>query len=176
MSAVVATAAVLWTVVLPGTAGVGRLGRDYRWQDAGRAADIQEWIDADLFQPMHAASRRLRTVLSPLTPPKGTVSDENGQLPGRDELATVAEGLHIVDGTIRPRSYLVDNPNVFAGRRRPRGALLDRHGTPLALSLNGRRHYPYGAALFHPLGYAGNLARPVGVESAVRPYLRRACR
>lgn len=54
-----------------------------------------------------------------------------------------------------------------------RGAICDRHGRPLALSVNGRRAYPYGTAAAQTLGVVGRDGRGLeGLELMYDEVLR----
>ncbi len=150
-----------WTLLLPSSGRFGPLGRDYRWQDVARRDLYESWIEAGLFQPV---ARRGRLELSEAARSSGVP---------RAELAIVAEGLrhHRETETTELLPYLYSNPNRFARRLVPRGSVLSWDGVALAENLDGRRVHPLGESAFHPLGYGGGLAQPLGVEGGARDLL-----
>jgi peptidoglycan glycosyltransferase len=74
---------------------------------------------------------------------------------------------------------LVSGPGLAADPRNPRraevargrGEILARDGTPLAISRNGRRVYPLGAATAHVVGYASGRYGTTGLEGAFDRFL-----
>lgn len=158
--------AALWTVALPGSPAIGPLGAGYRWRDPERAAAIAAWVDRGYFEP----SGTTRVTVDVAAFRRG--AHESGVRPALIDLAAAADGLRRVDGQIVPLPWLVSNPNWFADRSRPRGRLLDRSGTVLAMTVpRSGRHYPLGKALFHPIGQGAGAAMGFGVEGAARPFL-----
>ena len=68
----------------------------------------------------------------------------------------------------------VDGPRLDADARNPRhartardrGAIVARDGTPLAFTRDGKRIYPFGAALAHAVGYASTRYGTFGLEDS----------
>jgi len=74
----------------------------------------------------------------------------------------------------------VDGPALLADAHNPRhaqsaagrGSIVARDGTPLALTRNGRRVYPFGATFAHVVGYASARYGTFGLEDAFDRVLR----
>ncbi|MCP4664308.1 MAG: FtsW/RodA/SpoVE family cell cycle protein [bacterium] len=159
--------ACAWTVLLPRREDVGPGGRLYRWQNAARTATIERWIEAGLFAPIGRSTRARVDHAAYREYVEAAHSD-----PGLLELISVAEGLRVTEEGLRPLPYVISHPNRFAERINPRGWLTGREGVALAMTdARGRRNYPLGPAGFHPVGYAGGLARPTGIEAPAGAFL-----
>lgn len=157
-----------WTEGLTRRDEIGPLGHGFRWQDRERSDPVEAWIDQGLF---HARAGSRQVELDRETYEAWTAA--GGEDPGLGRLLDVAKDLTVVDGNVRPRDYLVKNPNRFADRRWARGSLFAADGTALALTdRQGRRRYPLGEATFHPIGYGGGVAQALGLEAAARDFLR----
>ena len=167
--AAMALLALAWTVVLPARGEVGDLGQDYRWKDLSRSREVEAYIDAGLFQPI-GTSRRAELDREAYE----AYREKGGKDPGLLQLIDLASDLVVTEeGKVRPRNYLVMNPNPFADRGGARGMVLSADGIPLALTDDrGRRHYFLGEAAFHPVGYGGGAAQPQGFEAAASALLR----
>ncbi len=159
--------ACVWTVLLPRREDVGPGGRLYRWQNAARTATIERWMEAGLFAPIGGSTRAQVDHAAYREYVEAASRD-----PGLLELISVAEGLRVTDEGIRPLPYVISHANRFAERIDPRGWLTGREGVALAMTdARGRRNYPLGPAGFHPLGYAGGLARATGIEAPAGAFL-----
>jgi peptidoglycan glycosyltransferase len=74
----------------------------------------------------------------------------------------------------------VDGPGLDADARNPRqarvaagrGTIVARDGTPLAITRDGRRAYPFGSELAHAVGYASARYGTFGLEDAFDRVLR----
>jgi peptidoglycan glycosyltransferase len=160
--------ALWWTEGMLRRDETGPLGHHYRWQDYSRSKPVEGWIQEGLFRPQ-GASRQVEVNYEA----HGRLLAAGGEDPGLGRLIEVAKDLTVVEGKVRPRDYLVMNPNRFSDRRWARGGIFARDGAALALTDGrGRRRYPLGEAAFHPIGYGGGAAQPLGLEAAASDFLR----
>ena len=166
-----AGALVLWMAVLPREGRLGPRGEGYLWLDRARASRFDDWIDKGFFERVRD-SPRVTVDRSSFTAWRESQPDGSGD-PGLLALIRAAEGLRWTPEGILPRRFLVTNPNPFSDRSPPRGWILGRDETALALTdRRGRRLYPLGPAALHPVGFRGGVAAPLGLEAAVAGILR----
>ncbi|HHQ49296.1 MAG TPA: hypothetical protein ENK19_10505, partial [Acidobacteria bacterium] len=155
----VAVLAAWWLVLLPGSGRYGPRGRDYRWIDARREAEIVRLVDDGVFVTHGVGGvrldpaawrRHLRT------------RPEDGQL----DLARFLEGLRATDGKIEARRWLVSGTNPFAIRPAPCGWILGADGEVLAMNdRRGRRIEPLGRAAWHLVGEPRGTSAGRGIEA-----------
>ncbi len=166
---VVALAAAWWLVVLPGSGRYGEGGRAYRWIDPDRQAEVERLVTAGVFVPegshggvrldFEAWKRHLRR------------HPDDSRL----DLARFVEGLHVKDGQIVPRLWLVSGSNPFAVRPLPRGWILGADGEVLAMNdRRGHRLQPLGKAAWHLVGEPRGRSAGWGIEARLGSVLQGA--
>lgn len=168
LTAALVAAVAWWTVVLPARGALGPRGADYRWRDSRLESEIARLVGAEVFRP---AEREARVRIDGAAVAR--LRREGGLALAPDELGRLADGMRVTERGLAPLPWLVSRGNRFAERGLPRGRVLTADGVAVALTdSRGRRLYPRGGEMFHPLGYAGGLTQGSGVESSAGDLLR----
>jgi len=164
----VACLASWWLVVLPASGRFGPSGRDYRWVDPERAAEVQGLLEDGVF--VQRGSSGVRLDVEAWRRHLESFPDDAGL-----DLTRFLEGLRVEHGTIRARAWLVSGANPYALRPLPRGWILGAEGSVLAMNdRRGRRVQPLGRAASHLVGTPGGRWAGWGLEARLGPVLEGA--
>ncbi len=156
--AIVVLAAAWWQVAVPLSGSLGSRGAEYRWVNAARLGAIEDLVGAGVFVRDRDTSRvRLDAEAY------GVYRKTSNANP---DLVSYLEGLRYRSDGIRPLPYMFTNPNQFARRPRPRGWILARERSVLAMNdSRGRRVYPLTKAALHAVGVPHGAGSGLGVEA-----------
>jgi len=156
---VVTALAGWWLVVLPKSGRHGPGGRDYRWIDASKEAEVGRLVAGGVFVVRGEASVRL-------DPEAWQRHLRRHPEDARLDLSRLLEGLRVRMGKIEARPWLISGNNPYALRPPPRGWILGAGGEVLAMNdRRGRRLQPLGAAAWHLVGEAAGAAAGRGIEA-----------